>query len=70
MECTGAPSAIRFIDPGMLKFWLEFIDTNSDLGRYRVSLIGRRSKAINDDKIKAIFYRETPGVLFIDPTSN
>ena len=70
MECTNEPSMIKFIDPGMLKFWLEFIDTNSDLGQYRVSLIGRRSKAINDDKIKAIFYRETPGVLFIDPTSN
>ena len=61
---------IEFNNPGALKFWLEFIDVNSSLGKYRVSLIGRRSKVINDNEIKAIFYRETPGVLFIDPTSN
>lgn len=70
LECTTKPSTLRFLDPGALKFWLEFLSTDSALGQYRVSLIGRRSKAINDNDIKAIFYRETPGVLFVDPNSN
>lgn len=61
---------LSFTDPGMLKFWIEFIDVNSALGKYRVDLIGRRPKAVNDNDVKAIFYRETPGVLFIDPNSN
>lgn len=38
---------------------------NNDLSQYRVSMIGRRTKYVNDDKVKAIYFRETPSLLFV-----
>ena len=35
-----------------------------DMERFSVHNIGLRSKAINDDKIKSIYFRETPNVIF------
>ena len=29
--------------------------------------IGNRPKAVNDKDVKAIYFRETPGVLFLNP---
>jgi len=49
-------------------FWLDFIDYRGDLLPYLPQLIGRRAKAIKDDKVKAIYYRETPEMLFVDNT--
>ena len=57
---------ICFKAPHKLPFWIEFIDDNSELGKYSVSEIGRRPKVINDADVKAIFFRDTPTVLFID----
>lgn len=68
--CTSQPSSITFTGEHTLKFWLEFINTDSELGKYRVSIIGRRPKVVNDSDVKAIFYRETPNVLFVDPASD
>ena len=51
-------------NPEMLNFWFDFIDTAGDLGKYSVHNIGLRSKATNDDKIKAIYFREVPNVIF------
>jgi hypothetical protein len=34
------------------------------MNKYTVHNIGMRSKATNDDKIKAIYFRETPNVIF------
>ena len=51
-------------NPEMLNFWFDFIDTSGDLNKYSVHNIGLRSKATNDDKIKAIYFRETPNVIF------
>lgn len=58
---------IEIIHPEKMLFWLEFIDDDSYLEKYSVSAIGRRSKVVSDDKVKAIFYRDTPEVMFIDP---
>lgn len=38
---------------------------NNDLSQYKISLIGRRSKYVNDDKVKAIYFRSTPSLLFV-----
>lgn len=51
-------------NPEMLNFWFDFLDTTGELNKYSVSNIGQRSKAVNDDKIKAIYFRETPNVIF------
>lgn len=62
------PHTLYFKNPGQLLFWLDFIGENTELAKYSTSLIGRRPKVVNDDDVKAIFFRDTPDVLFIDPT--
>ena len=61
---------IQMKDPMALYFWLDFCDTNYDLGelsQYDVQLIGRRSHYINDKDVKAIYFQETPNLVFINP---
>ena len=59
-------------NPEKLIFWIDFIDTTygGDLAQYGVQQIGDRPKTVNDDKIKAIYYRDTPPVVFKDETDN
>jgi len=49
-------------------FWIDFIGEGSELEKYRMDKIGRRPKVVNDNDVKAIFFRDTPEILFIDPT--
>lgn len=51
--------------PELLNYWFDFMDTDSDFGKYAISAIGDRVKAINDDKVNSIYYKETPTVLFL-----
>ena len=37
------------------------------MAKYSVYASGDRTKTLNDDKIKAIYFRETPTVIFFDP---
>lgn len=53
--------------PEAIAFWIDFQDTESYLGKYAVNLIGRRTNTVKDSNIKAIFFRETPNVLFTNP---
>lgn len=53
--------------PEAIVFWIDFQDTESYLGKYSVELIGRRTNTVKDTNIKAIFFRETPNVLFTNP---
>lgn len=55
-----------FNNPSILNFWLDFIDTGSELGKYSIGEIGRRTKVINEDKIKSIYNMEVPDVIFIE----
>ena len=60
------PWTEQLYEPENLIFWFDFLDVNnSDIGKYSVHAIGDRSKAVNDSKVKAIFYRETPNVIFL-----
>lgn len=47
-------------------FWFDFLD-DSNLEKYKIANIGRRTKVINDTEVKSIFFEDTPNVLFIDP---
>lgn len=51
--------------PQLLNYWLEFLD-GGELAQYSVKNIGPRSKAVNDSTIKAIYYRDTPSIIFVE----
>ena len=50
--------------PRQLLFWIDFLEAgDSEIGKYSVNNIGSRSYAINDDKVRAIYYQYTPNIL-------
>lgn len=57
-----------FEAPETLNFWFDFLEATEDsvLGRYSVKNIGARTKPVNDTNIKSIYFRETPGVVFVE----
>lgn len=55
--------------PELLNFWIEFLDSAGDLEAYSVKTVGNRAKAINDSKVTAIYFRETPNIIFYDRTN-
>lgn len=59
---------VHFINPEGLLFWIDFIGADAELEKYKMSVIGRRPEVVSDDTIHALFFRDTPEVLFIDPT--
>lgn len=59
---------VHFTNPEGLLFWIDFIGADAELEKYRMSAIGRRPEVVSDDTIHALFFRDTPEVLFIDPT--
>ena len=58
--------------PELLNFWFDFMDTfeNAEMNKYAVSAVGNRPKVINDTNIKAIYFRETPTVIFYNKNGN
>ena len=55
--------------PEMLNFWFDFLDAkDGDLDKYSVQNVGIRPKAENDTNVKAIYFRDTPNVIFVDTT--
>lgn len=51
-------------NPQLLNFWFDFLDTQGQLGQYAVFAVGNRTKAVDENTVKAIAYKETPGVIF------
>lgn len=52
-------------NPELLNFWIDFIDPEaSGLEKYAVDQIGPRPKVVNENSVKAIYYREVPNILF------
>lgn len=52
-------------NPETLNFWIDFIDpTACGLEKYSVRQIGPRPKVVNENSVKAIYYREVPNILF------
>lgn len=56
-----------FLYPDTLNFWFDFLGDDSELQKYSSYAIGNRPKAVNDNQVKAIYYRETPLVIFTTP---
>lgn len=64
------------LDPNTLNFWIDFLDTPGDFENYAVKKYDKinnkyvinievRSKVLNENSIKSIYFNETPEVLFI-----
>lgn len=51
--------------PETLNFWIDFMSVDGEMAKYAISTIGNRSKAVNNDKVRAIYYKDTPQVLFL-----
>lgn len=56
--------------PELLNFWFDFLDNDSSVTSYGVQKIGVRAKPINDNNIKAIYFRNTPDVIFDSSINN
>lgn len=50
--------------PETLNFWFDFLDTTGELDQFNTKVIGIRSKVVNDNNVKSIYYRDTPNVIF------
>ena len=50
--------------PQTLNFWIDFLDTSGELEQFSVPSLGVRSKVANDKDVKAIYYGETPQIIF------
>lgn len=53
-------------NPEGLNFWFDFLDEDSELQKFSCHSIGNRPKGVNDNQVKAIYFRETPTVIFVD----
>ena len=54
-------------NPAGITFWFDFLDVNdAKLSAYNVRNIGDRIKAVKDDDVGSIYYRETPTVIFVE----
>lgn len=60
-----------YAQPYLLNFWFDFLDTSYDfeMAKYSVKAIGSRPKSINDTNIKAIYFRDTPDIIFVKKLS-
>jgi hypothetical protein len=55
--------------PELLNFWFDFLDArDGQLANYAVYNVGNRPKSENDSDVKAIYFRDTPNVIFVDST--
>ena len=50
--------------PELLDFWLEFLDEAGELEQFAIPYVGDRTKVVNDSKVTAIYFRETPNIIF------
>lgn len=53
-------------NPENLIFWFDFLDAeSSNISNYSVPLIGSRTKVVNDNDVKTIYYRNIPQIIFL-----
>ena len=52
-------------NPENLNFWFDFLNQNGQLDNFQVASVGSRPKVVNDNSVSAIYFRETPNILFV-----
>ena len=55
--------------PEQLNFWMDFLDTQGELEKFSVKSIGQRPKVVNETSVKAIYYKATPNIIFVNSIS-
>lgn len=53
-------------DPSSIDYFLDFIDTSSEISKLNISNIGKRTKTITDDSINCIFEPNIPDLILIN----
>lgn len=53
-------------NPEELRYWLDIIDVNSNIGKYSVQRIGRRQIVTEDSKVNEVYAKEVNDLIFID----
>ena len=54
------------IDPSSMDYFLDFIDTDSELGKFSVGAIGRRTKVVVDDAVTTLYQPPVPDYVIVD----
>ena len=57
-------------EPNTLNFWIDFLDLKGEISNYNVEKIGARTKVVNENSVKSIYFKETPEILFIIPSKD
>ena len=53
-------------DPSSLLFWFDFFESEKlGLGQFSVPAIGTRPKNKNNDKVRALIYKDVPDIIFV-----
>lgn len=63
-EEDGWASFVKY-DPAQMDYWLDFIDTDTELMKYSVKCIGRRTKIINSQKARSIYNSNVEDIMFL-----
>lgn len=59
---------IVYEDPDALNYWIDFLDADGELNQFSCKAVGCRPKAVNDNNVKSIYFRETPNIIFASPS--
>lgn len=51
-------------NPSSLNFWFDFLDNGGETQKFSTYLIGDRPKAVNDNNVKSIYFKDTPNIVF------
>ena len=49
-----------------MDYFLDFIDTDSELGKFSVGAIGRRTKVVVDDAVTTLYQPPVPDYVIVD----
>ena len=53
-----------YYNPTALDFWFDFLEDGEIADKYSVKQIGLRTKAVNNDKIKAVYFTKVPLICY------
>lgn len=56
--------------PEKLLFWIDFLDEAGELDQFAIPVIGDRPKVVNDNDVKAIYFRDTPNLIYQTSSSS
>lgn len=57
------------IDPSSMDHYLDFVDVNSELGKFSISAIGRRTAVLSDEDVTTLYRPNTPDYIILDVNS-